>query len=63
MSQTPLGILQTITEAVALADYVRQRVTPFRRVEESTQETFDRLLVELVQACPQYAGWHVPPRR
>jgi hypothetical protein len=37
--------------------YVRQRLTPFTRLEESSEETFDRLLNELVSSHPSYFGW------
>jgi hypothetical protein len=62
MSQDILGTLKHLVADVDLARYVQVSLTPFRTVEESTRETFDRVLSELVETHPKYKGWIIRGR-
>jgi hypothetical protein len=52
-----LNGLRQIVVAVNFARHAQVRLSPFRRLEESAEETFDRILAELVEVHPKYKGW------
>ena len=52
-----LNSLQQLVVAVNFTRHAQARLSPFRRLEESDRETFDRLLDELVIVHPKYKGW------
>jgi hypothetical protein len=55
-------LLADIKADVDLAAQCRARMTPFRRAEETERQTLSRLFEELVEHCPQYNGWYLPPQ-